>query len=603
MNPLYFKGVRPIPVIPTVYTDALSYGEQLGIIGHKADECIGKVNEIIEDNETFKEEVTEQEEEYKTDMQSQYDEFLEEYQRQFGVVQTLGNSVTNVISQKKVTEELNAVVYKPNNSFGLEGQVLESTGTGIKWSDIGAPTTEQVEIAVNNWLDAHPEATTTVQDHSLTYVKMVNGTMGFVTPEMFGGVGDGEVDDTQAVIDAGEYAAEHGLALFMYGNYNTDATCILQGIKSIICTGYIKNLWIRNTNGAYLINEGDTLKITSVKVSSFNIGHIVNVSLISDETLNTAPNAGIAYNTFVGGFINNLLITGSTANEWVNENHFYGIRMINVTIEGAYPQNNNIFEDITMEGGTITLENARSNHFRIRGESGYTLNADENSYNNTIEGTYAIGNRLLFFNNTHSILNGNIQTDTWFEKLEKRNVFTLNNTNVWNNDNDYANGIVKFVAWRKLFVKRFKPSCDTIFRYLSDVACFRPLIRLLKNGEPVLTQYDKFVGVSITFNSTTGEYTLGSNVSAYTFGVVKSDVFDEIEVAGYTTVTTNAHEFKCDLYTLGDCTEYIVANAFLQNNAKPVNTSAPNGTYVADSTGATNGWIKGASDWIAISGT
>ena len=59
--------------------------------------------------------------------------------------------------------------------------------------------TGDVSEAVNDWLDEHPEATTSVEDHSLTMDKLVVGTLGYVTPEDFGAVGDGIADDTNAV--------------------------------------------------------------------------------------------------------------------------------------------------------------------------------------------------------------------------------------------------------------------------------------------------------------------------------------------------------------------------------------------------------------------
>ena len=60
---------------------------------------------------------------------------------------------------------------------------------------------------VNEWLDKHPEATTTVQDGSLTEAKMHPDFLpyiknGYVTPEMFGAVGDGKTDDTLAIKNA-----------------------------------------------------------------------------------------------------------------------------------------------------------------------------------------------------------------------------------------------------------------------------------------------------------------------------------------------------------------------------------------------------------------
>ena len=60
---------------------------------------------------------------------------------------------------------------------------------------------------VNEWLDEHPEATTTVQDGAITEPKIHAEFLPYikneyVTPEMFGAVGDGVTDDTEAIQSA-----------------------------------------------------------------------------------------------------------------------------------------------------------------------------------------------------------------------------------------------------------------------------------------------------------------------------------------------------------------------------------------------------------------
>ena len=73
---------------------------------------------------------------------------------------------------------------------------------------------------IQDWLDAHPEATTTVQDNSLTTAKYIDGSItetkladalklktikDYVTPEMFGAKGDGIVNDTFALNECFKY--------------------------------------------------------------------------------------------------------------------------------------------------------------------------------------------------------------------------------------------------------------------------------------------------------------------------------------------------------------------------------------------------------------
>ena len=114
----------------------------------------------------------------------------------------LANRVTtaetdiNTLEAHKVAQPLDE-----NNqpTDGTSGQSLRTNGDGTtEWADVGLPTDAQTAQAVSDWLDEHPEATTTVQDHSLTYEKLVIGTLGYATPEMFGAKGDGVTDDTNA---------------------------------------------------------------------------------------------------------------------------------------------------------------------------------------------------------------------------------------------------------------------------------------------------------------------------------------------------------------------------------------------------------------------
>lgn len=86
---------------------------------------------------------------------------------------TAGDGDTNKTwSADKLYDDITAKVNKPATA-GTSGQVLsKGTGDATAWIDVAAPTDAQVETAVTTWLNNHPEATTTVQDGSITYAKL-----------------------------------------------------------------------------------------------------------------------------------------------------------------------------------------------------------------------------------------------------------------------------------------------------------------------------------------------------------------------------------------------------------------------------------------------
>lgn len=93
---------------------------------------------------------------------------------------------------------------------GTEGQVLALEDGEPTWKSVASPTDAQVDAAVDDWLDEHPEATTTVQDGDITYAKLDSNLKGTVDD-----VGElksdkADADGTYSTLTAGNLATEDG---------------------------------------------------------------------------------------------------------------------------------------------------------------------------------------------------------------------------------------------------------------------------------------------------------------------------------------------------------------------------------------------------------
>ena len=92
----------------------------------------------------------------------------------------------------------------------------DKTSTVAAINEVNGHFLDGIAEGVADWLDNHPEATTTVQDGSLTEAKFTDATKlkvlnNYVTPEMFGAKADGTTDDA----DAFESAMDSGKAVYI----------------------------------------------------------------------------------------------------------------------------------------------------------------------------------------------------------------------------------------------------------------------------------------------------------------------------------------------------------------------------------------------------
>lgn len=74
---------------------------------------------------------------------------------------------------------------------------------------------------VDNWFESHPEAITNVPDGSLTLKKFAINKLSFLTPELFGAIGDGVTDDTTALKNMVAYGKENNITTFIFSNQKT----------------------------------------------------------------------------------------------------------------------------------------------------------------------------------------------------------------------------------------------------------------------------------------------------------------------------------------------------------------------------------------------
>ena len=122
-----------------------------------------------------------------------------------------------------------------HSKYGREGQVLTTLTNGeTMWDDPVQVTSDVAEPLIDAWLDAHPEATTTVQDNTISTAKLVDGAV--TTAKLANGsvteakLADDSVTDVKLWSRGVRLAANAGQALeiegltYSVGYINTSGT-------------------------------------------------------------------------------------------------------------------------------------------------------------------------------------------------------------------------------------------------------------------------------------------------------------------------------------------------------------------------------------------
>lgn len=202
------------------------------------------------------------------------------------------------------------------NDYGENGQYPRSTGSGIEWTNYGLPSDQQTAEAVEAWLDAHPEATTSVEDASLTEEKFTNDLKlktlkDYVTPEMFGAICDGITDDTNSLQQAINYGKTNKKNIYIGFNdkINITTPVMLTGNVTLIIDGQI----ISKTSTAIHINGSNN------SINSNGNGKIIGNKLdcgilIGGENKTVSSNYNRIENINIDGFEEGIRIYNNQLN-------------------------------------------------------------------------------------------------------------------------------------------------------------------------------------------------------------------------------------------------------------------------------------------------
>jgi hypothetical protein len=207
-------------------------------------------------------------------------------------------------NNSNVAAELTAV----NGRLDEQGEIVDRLNEGgLDIKD------DVIEGQITEWLNDHPEATTTVQDGVISEAKLASALKpkimnAYVTPEMYGAVGDGVADDTnaiQAAIDSGN------IVIFPAKTYLVTNLFVTK--SKLMLIGSARGTVIKSNSAGYILTVGNqSVSVGGISISyiDFNCnqnadgisltGYRVNRFVIEDCSIEYFKNYGFHVDTSTG---------------------------------------------------------------------------------------------------------------------------------------------------------------------------------------------------------------------------------------------------------------------------------------------------------------
>lgn len=440
------------------------------------------------------------------------------------------------------------------------------------------------------------------------YANLVYGKE--INVKQIGAYGDDTHDDYAVFNRAYTIANTNGIVLYVpKATYKLESQLNLKHI-TIKCEGSLDNdltlILGANSSGStttsvYIYKVND-VQIEGAKGSYFDLEHAGDIVMYSDG--NASNNTSQAYNKIEGIVCDSFTI--STVNSgWINENEINIKRCKgNLTIQddGTYPNNNNRFNDICIEGASKTISiDGHNNFVSYRGESEPSVVFGNNltkCFGNEIKKQYSgiwsneIGSSLLNKANSLNYLGLESQPSTKITRLLDLNPITVktHNSNLALNEDGLITG-------------------NYVDEYVnSNIPADKPFTLILgastNSQRFVVTLYDSennqiegnVGGTGISWNSTNHYYFSGTDLKASTVTYLPSENVERIEIR----LRAGTHTFEWA--TLDLVTPYFNIENFYNtiDTTKKYKTAAPNnrtwavGDIIynsAPTAGGTIGWI------------